>query len=137
MKQFPFLSLKQTLLLLRISVALVFVTHAAVRLINGTIPRFGSFLSTKGLPFGVTIVWAVTAFEIIGGLLLALGYFTKWLSAGFIIMLLAGIILIHASFGWFVGEHGTGGSEYSFTLIMVLLVIAAVHSKAVVSKEDH
>lgn len=125
MKQFPFLSLKQALLLLRISVALIFIAHAVVRLMNGTIPRFGGFLTTKGLPFGITLVWAVTAFEIIGGLLLAFGYFTKWLSAGFIIMLLAGIILIHASLGWFVGEHDTGGSEYSFILIVALIVIAS------------
>lgn len=135
MKQFQFLSLKQTLGLLRISVALVFIAHAVVRLMNGTIPRFGGFLTTKGLPGGIAIVWAVTAFEIIGGLLLALGYFTKWLSAGFIIMLLVGIILIHASLGWFVGEHGTGGSEYSYILIIALLVIAAANSKTTVSTE--
>lgn len=125
MKRFPFLSLKQALLLLRISIALVFFTHAAVRLFNGTIPQFGSFFTNKGFPFGVTIVWVITVFEIVGGLLLALGYFTKLLSAGFIIMLLVGIILIHASLGWFVGEHGTGGSEYSFILIVALIVSAS------------
>ena len=125
MKQFPFLSLKQALLLLRTAVALVFIAHAVVRLMNGTIPRFGSFLTTKGLPVGIAIVWAVTAFEIIGGVLLALGYFRKWLSAGFIVMLIIGIILIHASLGWFVGEHGSGGSEYSFILIVALIVIAS------------
>lgn len=131
MKQFPFLSLKHSLFLLRISVAFIFITHAAFRIINGTIAQFGGFLNTKGLQFGITIVWAITAFEIIGGVLLALGYFTKWLSAGFILMLLVGVILIHASLGWFVGEHGTGGSEYSFILIMALIVIASANSKTV------
>lgn len=125
MNKFPFLSLSQSLSLLRISVSLIFIIHAVVRLLNGTIPQFGSFLSGKGLPMGIVIVWIVTAFEIIGGVLLSLGYYIRWMSAGFILILLVGVILIHASLGWFVGEHGTGGSEYSFILIVALIVIAA------------
>ncbi len=82
-------------------------------------------MESKGFPYGIIWVWGITAFEIIGGLLLAFGYFTKIISAGFIFLLIAGIILIHASLGWFVGEHGTGGSEYSFVLIMALIAIAA------------
>ena len=38
---------------------------------------------------------------------------------------IGGIVLIHWRFGWFVGEHGTGGSEYSIALIVMLLVVAA------------
>ena len=30
----------------------------------------------------------------------------KVISAGFIFLLIVGIIVIHAVFGWFVGEHG-------------------------------
>lgn len=119
------LSLKQALTLLRISLAIVFLAHALVRITGGTIDRFAGFLNDKGLILGHILVWLITAFELVGGILLALGYFTKWLSAGFIALLLAGIVLIHASQGWFVGEHGTGGSEYSFTLIMAFLVVLA------------
>ena len=36
-----------------------------------------------------------------------------------------GIVLIHRHFGWFVGEHGTGGSEYSVALIVLLLIVIA------------
>jgi putative oxidoreductase len=125
MKAFPFLSRHASLILLRISVAFIFITHAGVRIANGTIERFGSFLESKDLPLGTVTVWCLTVFEIVGGVLLALGYFQKYLSAAFILMLLVGIVLIHASLGWFVGEHGSGGSEYSFILIVALLVIAA------------
>lgn len=125
MKNFPFLSLAHSIVLLRISVALIFIIHAVVRIYNGTIERFGEFLNTKGLVFGQAMVWGITVFEIAGGIALAAGYFTRWLSAGFIVMLVIGIILIHASLGWFVGEHGSGGSEYSFILIVALIVIAA------------
>ena len=125
LKKFPFVSLKQSLVILRISVAFIFLAHAIVRIFNSTIERFGDFLEEKGFSHGFVWVCGITAFEIIGGLLLAFGYFTKILSAGFISMLVVGVILIHASFGWFVGEHGTGGCEYSFILIAALLVVAA------------
>jgi putative oxidoreductase len=125
MKNFPFISLNQSLVLLRISLAFIFIAHAVVRIANNSITQFGDFLNSKGLAIGVFLVWCITAFEIIGGTLLALGYFKKWLAAGFIFMLIVGIVLIHASLGWFVGEHGTGGSEYSFILIVGLVVVAA------------
>ena len=34
-------------------------------------------------------------------------------------------MIIHARLGWFVGEHGTGGMDYSLSLMVSLLVIAA------------
>ncbi|AIZ65281.1 hypothetical protein PK28_15010 [Hymenobacter sp. DG25B] len=107
----------------------MFFAHAAVRVSNGTIGQFGDFLNAKGLVYGLPMVWGITAFELGGSVLLALGYFVRSLSAGFIMMLLIGIVLIHASLGWFVGEHGTGGSEYSFLLIIVLWVLAATAEK--------
>jgi putative oxidoreductase len=129
MQPFPFISLKHSLVLLRIFTAGIFIAHAAVRIGGGTITRFGDFLNNHGFTHGITWVWGITLFEIIGGTLLAIGFFTRWLSAGFIILLLVGIVIIHAANGWFVGEHGSGGSEYSAVLIVALLVIAAADQK--------
>lgn len=129
MQHFPFVSLPQSLVILRVSLAFIFLTHAVVRVLKGTIDSFAYFLNNKGLVIGTALVWGITIFEIVGGIALALGYFTRWLSAGFILMLVIGVILIHASLGWFVGEHGTGGTEYSFILIMALVVIAAKDRK--------
>ena len=67
----------------------------------------------------------ITVFEIVGGVLLAIGSYIKPLSLGFIFLLLMGIILIHLPLGWFVGEHGTGGVEYSFILIVAFIVVMA------------
>ncbi|RYD91178.1 MAG: DoxX family protein [Sphingobacteriales bacterium] len=129
MQKSPFISLNQSLILLRITTAALFLAHAVIRITGGTIDRFGGFLDSKGLMIGTPIVWAITAYEIIGGILLCLGYFTKWLCAGFILLLIVGIILIHAANGWFVGEHGSGGIEYSFALIIAFVVIAAAANK--------
>lgn len=131
MKKFPFLSLSLAVVLLRVTIAILFMAHALIRMLNGTIGRFGDFLEEKGFIAGTAIVWALTVFELAGGLLLALGYFTRLLSLGFILILVIGIVLIHAELGWFVGEHGTGGVEYSLALIMALLVVAASNEPGV------
>jgi putative oxidoreductase len=128
---FPFISLHRALILLRISVAGIFLAHAIVRITGGTIDRFAGYLGDKGFPFALIIVWLITAYEIIGGVLLIIGKFTKWISLGFILMLLSGIIIIHANNGWFVGEHGSGGIEYSFILIIALIVIAATNKRSI------
>lgn len=123
LKKMPYIPLPQALLLLRVSISLVFFSHAIMRLLNGTIDRFGSFLNVKGLLFGTALVWMITAFELIGGILLAFGKFTQLVCLGFLVILIMGVVLIHFSQGWFVGEHGTGGMEYSFILIMALITV--------------
>jgi putative oxidoreductase len=127
MDKLSIIPLKTSLVLLRISLAIIFLAHSVVRIANGSIWQFGDFMSSKGFSSGIVWVFGITAFEIIGGILLLLGYFTKSLSAGFILLLLIGIMLIHINSGWFVGEHGTGGIEYSFILIMAFLVVASVN----------
>lgn len=129
--KFPFISLYRALILLRISVAGIFLAHAIVRIASGTTDRFADYLGNKGFPFALIIVWLISAYEIIGGVLLIVGKLTKWISLGFIILLLAGIVIIHAANGWFVGEHGSGGIEYSFILIIALIVIAATNKKSI------
>lgn len=131
MKIFPFLSLSQSLLLFRILLPLFFVAHAVARISNGTIGQFADFLAGKGLPQTIAIVWGITVYEIIGGIALSLGYFIKYLSLGFILMLIIGNIIIHYQNGWWVGEHGEGGMEYSCALILGLIVIASTEREKV------
>ena len=130
MKNFPFLKLSRCLSLLRVSVAILFMAHAAVRVANGSIVQFAGFMEAKGFIFATALVWAITIFELIGGALMIAGRWTKSLAAGFMLIAGAGIIVIHAQNGWFVGEHGTGGMEYSVLLLIALLVIASGSSDA-------
>jgi putative oxidoreductase len=125
LKSFPFLSLPVMLPVLRYSVALIIFLHSVVRVFNGTIPQFGDYLTNKGLPFGKMLVIILTIVEIGGAILMAFNFYTRKLAAVFFVILLMGIILIHAERGWFVGEHGAGGIEYSFILMIALMVIAA------------
>ena len=104
--QLPFLSLSASLTLLRFGVA-------------------GLYMAQLGFAQALAIVWAITAFEILGGVLLMLNIKTPQVATGFFAIALGGIVLIHRHFGWFVGEHGTGGSEYSVCLMLALVVIVA------------
>jgi putative oxidoreductase len=122
---FPYLTLQQSLVLLRVAVALFFMAHAAVRVVVGGVPQFGAFLEARGFPFGVAIVWAISVYELAGGITFALGRWVRELAVGFMLIVVGGIVLIHAGRGWFVGEHGTGGVEYSLSLLVSLIVLAA------------
>ncbi len=124
-RNWPFVSLTQALLILRIVTPLLFMAHAAVRIANGSIPQFGAFMESAGFAPGVLWVWAITLAELIAGTALLIGWRVRWAVVPLLVVAVGGIALIHVRIGWFVGEHGTGGSEYSVALIVMLLVIAA------------
>lgn len=125
MKSFPFISLSRSLIIFRIVVASLLAAHGVMRLNEGTVNGFGEFLNSKGFMIGPAIAWFLTIFEIVGGLIMAAGYFVKWIAAIFMIEIVMGIILVHAKNGWFVVGHQSGGVEYSVLIIFSLLVIVA------------
>jgi putative oxidoreductase len=129
-RAFPFVSLGSALIVLRVAVAIFFMAHALVRLVTGTIPGFGGFLEHRGWPQGVLLVWCITLYELIAGTLMALGWRARWMALGLFFIAGMGIVIIHARLGWFVGEHGSGGMEYSLSLMVSLLVIAAADREA-------
>jgi putative oxidoreductase len=129
MKNFPFVTEATALKLFRVLTALLLVAHGSIRLYAGTVNGFGEFLNSKGFMIGPAIAWFLTIFEIAGGLLLAAGFFKKWIAAVFIIELVFGIILVHATNGWFVVGYQSGGVEYSVLLIASLFLIAASGNK--------
>ena len=92
-------------------------------MIYKTVDQFGGFLDSKGFVIGFYLAWFITVFELIGGTLLALSRYTRYISAGFVMHQIMGIALVHAKNGWFVVGAGTGGMEYSVLLIFALVVI--------------
>lgn len=129
MNKFPFISLSQSLVVFRIALSLILAAHGVMRLSAGTVDDFGEFLNTRGFIVGPAIAWFLTLFEMAGGLLMATGYFVKWIAAIFIIEHCFGIILVHAPNGWFVVGYQSGGVEYSVLIIFSLLMIAASDKK--------
>ncbi len=111
--------------LTRIAVAGFFTAHAVTRIVLGTIPQFTLFMDSQGFPAPEAWVWAITVTEIVAGVLLVAGRQVRIAASALLAIAAVGILLIHRHFGWFVGEHGTGGSEYSVALIVLLLIVIA------------
>ncbi|HSI87596.1 MAG TPA: DoxX family protein [Pyrinomonadaceae bacterium] len=118
--------IKQTnaLVVIRVLLAAVMFIHGAARISNGTVGGFGEFLTSQGLPVGFYIAWGITLFEIIGGVFLAIGFYTWVVALIFVLQLLVGIYLIHWNEGWFVVGAGRNGMELSVVLIVSLIAVA-------------
>ena len=116
--------------LLRMLMGLIFAAHAFARIYLNTFSQFGDFLESKGFPAGYALAWAITIFELVGGILLFLRLFVRIICIGEIIILLTGIVLVHWQNGWFVVGMTLGGIEYSVVLIIILFSIIVAESKA-------
>lgn len=112
------------MLLVRVTVAVLFMVHGIARISLGIVDDFGGFLESRGLPYGLVIAWAITVFEIVGGLLLLLGIARRALALIFAVELIVGIVMVHWTSGWFVVGAGRNGIEYSVLLIACLTAIA-------------
>lgn len=113
-------------LLLRIAVAIVFLTHSLHGIFtNNDVDDFGRlFLDQKGFaPFGVFIAWSIVIFQAVSSILILINLYAKLAAAVNIIILLMGIALLHFKEGWFVVGAGRNGMEFSVLLIFVLVAI--------------
>jgi putative oxidoreductase len=112
------------IVLLRITLAAMMIIHGVFRISSGGVAPFGEFLGSRGFPAGLAIAWAISIFEVAGGVALAAGRFVVPIAALFVAQLLAGIWLVHAPNGWFVVGGGRNGVEYSVTLICGFVAVA-------------
>lgn len=113
------------LILLRIAVAVILLTHSVFGIFNNGINDFGNlYLNQIGFaPFGLFLAWSIKLSHIVAAILLILNKYVR--AAGFvtIFILIMGIVLVHFQEGWFVVGGGRNGVEYNFLLICVLLAI--------------
>jgi len=125
---------RHAMLGLRLVIAGLLAAHGWARLIEGGVAPFGAWLDSLGFPGGFYIAAAITGYEIVGTILLALGLWVTWLclvSCGIYTM---GIVLVHWPEGWFVVGLGRNGMEYSVLLIACLALLAFVHAPARMAK---
>jgi len=110
-------------LALRLTLAGLIAAHGWARLLAGGVVPFGEFLESGGWPLGFWIAAAITALEIAGSLMLALGRLILPLTLVYAALYAMGIALVHAKAGWFVVGLGRNGAEYSVLLIVCLLAV--------------
>lgn len=117
------------LILLRVVLAALMFVHGAARISSGNVDDFGAFLGSQGFPLGFYIAWVITLFELIGSVLLTVGFYSWMIAILFVLELGAGIALVHWKQGWFVVGAGVNGMEYSALLIASFLAIAYTEYK--------
>lgn len=108
------------LLLLRVSLGVMFVAHAWLKLGVFTVPGFAGFLGQLGLPG--FLAWPIILAELIGGIALILGLYARAVSVALLPVLL-GALMVHAGNGW-VFNAPNGGWEYPAFLAVAALVQA-------------
>jgi len=108
----------------RIAVAILLGIHGHYRCFTGGAWPFGEYLSASGFPAGTAVAWAITIFEMVASWSLLFGRFVLPACAGFAVILVSGIVMVHGASGWFVVGGGRNGVEFSVLLLACLGAIA-------------
>ncbi|MEZ4903925.1 MAG: DoxX family protein [Spirosomataceae bacterium] len=111
--------------LLRLPVAIILLAHSIPGMFDNGINNFGRlFLDPLGFaPVGVLLAWTIKISHVAAAVCLMLEKYVKWASLVTILVLIAGVAMVHFKEGWFVVGGGRNGIEFNFLLIFVLLAI--------------
>ena len=107
-------------LLLRLSLGLMFIAHALLKVVVFTLPGTVQFFEQTGFP-GWT-AYLVTYGELAAGALLILGIQTRWVAVA-TVPILIGAASVHWGNGW-VFSAPNGGWEYPVFWAVALIVQA-------------
>ena len=106
--------------ILRLSLGVMFIAHALLKLAVFTLPGTVRFFETLGYPG--FLAYVVFSAELVGGVLLVLGVYTRWVALA-LVPILIGAALVHVPNGW-VFSAPNGGWEYPVFLVMASVVQA-------------
>jgi putative oxidoreductase len=108
-------------LLLRITLGGLFLAHAGLKFFVFTPAGTAKFFASLGLP--AELAYVTMAAEIIGGLALIAGLWTRPVALALTPILLAAIVMVHGSAGFFF-NNPNGGWEYPAFWIVALFAQA-------------
>lgn len=107
------------ILLLRASLAVMWISHALLKLLVFTLPGTAQYFQSVGFP-GV-LAYPVFAVEILGGLALLFGVYARQVALA-LTPVMAAATAVHFGNGWVHTSQG-GGWEYPAFLIMASLAL--------------
>jgi putative oxidoreductase len=106
-------------LLLRVSLGALFLAHAGLKFFVFTPAGTAKFFGSIGLP--PELAYLVIAAEVLGGIALILGVWTRVVAILAVPILLGAIVTVHGAAGFFF-TNPHGGWEYPAFWIIALLV---------------
>ena len=119
--------------ILRVSMGVLFLAHAALKLFVFTPAGTAGYFASLGLPG--PLAYLVIAAELFGGLALILGAYTRWVSLALVPILLGSIYVPHGAAGFFFSNEG-GGWEFPAFWAVALVVQALLGDGAFALKRD-
>ena len=107
---------------LRLALGVMFIAHAALKILVFTLPGTAAFFAAQGFP-GWT-AYPVVAGELVAGVLLIAGVQVRIVSLA-TLPILIGALAVHLPNGW-VFSNPNGGFEYPAFLIVLAIVQALI-----------
>jgi putative oxidoreductase len=107
-------------LFLRIGVGLVFAWHGWLKF-DGGVGNFAKFLGSLNVPAPEIVGWLQVIAEGVGGLLLIVGLFTRYVTLPLIATMIGAIWLVKVHVGFIV--QGAAGAELETALLAGLLCL--------------
>jgi putative oxidoreductase len=107
-------------LLLRVSLGVMFIAHALLKVLVFTLPGTAKFFASVGFPG--FLAYVVVPVELVAGALLILGLGTRVVALATIPVLI-GAASVHVGNGW-VFSAANGGWEYPVFLVVLVVVQA-------------
>ncbi|WP_390263165.1 DoxX family protein [Halodurantibacterium flavum] len=107
--------------ILRVSMGILFLAHALLKIVVFTPAGAAGFFASLGFP--AALAYIVIAAELLGGIALILGVWTRWVSLALLPILLGSIYAPHWAAGFFFSNEG-GGWEFPAFWAITLIVQA-------------
>jgi putative oxidoreductase len=111
---------------LRLVLGVVFGAHGTQKLFEFGVGGTAGFLASLGIPLPTLAAVVVIAVELLGGLALMLGAWTRVVAALLAAEMLVAMLTVHARGGFFVPD----GIEYVLTLFAACLALAVLGAGA-------
>jgi len=106
--------------LLRVSLGILFLAHAGLKIFVFTLPGTVGFFESLGLPG--FLAYAVIMLEVVGGIALIIGYYGNYFAILLALDLLGAIATVHGKAGFFF-TNPKGGWEYLALWIVALIAV--------------
>ena len=119
-------------LVLRLALGVMFIAHALLKYFVFTLPGTAQFFGSLGLPPALAYVTFYA--ELVGGVLLLLGVYTRYVALALVPILL-GATWAHAGNGWLFNATN-GGWEYPLFLTVAAIVQALIGDGALALKSS-
>ena len=125
------------LLVLRIALAVVFFAHGGNKLFGlfggpgigpGGLTASSAFFETLGLHPSFLFAVVEACLELVGSILIGIGFLTRWASAALAISMAVAMWKVHMQWGFFLNWTGApdrgNGVEFALTLCLALAALA-------------